>query len=114
SNASLYEGGSAVCEAVLMAMHSTGRKKVVLAEGLHPEYRQVVATCLTTLGGELVIAPSPNGCLDPGQLADLVCNQTAAVVVQHPNVFGNLEDVSAVSTLAHQHGAVSIQSFDPI
>ena len=54
SNASLYEGGSAVCEAVLMAMHSTNRKRVVLAEGVHPEYRQVVETYLTTLGGEVV------------------------------------------------------------
>ncbi len=114
SNASLYEGGSAVCEAVLMAMHSTNRKRVVLAEGVHPEYRQVVETYLTTLGGEVVIAGTSNGQLDLSELSSFVDHQTAAVVVQHPNVFGQLEDVAAASALAHQHGAVSIQSFDPI
>ncbi len=114
SNASLYEGGSAVCEAVLMAMHATGRKRVVLAEGVHPEYRQVVETYLTTLGGTVVIAPSPEGRLDPGTLGDLVDDSTAAIVVQHPNVFGTLEDVAAVVEQAHAHGAIAIQSFDPI
>lgn len=114
SNASLYEGGSAVCEAVLMAMHSTNRKKIVMAEGVHPEYRQVVETYLTTLGGTVTIASSPSGVFDAQQLVALIDDQTAAVVIQHPNVFGNLEDVAAVSAATHQHGAVSVQSFDPI
>lgn len=114
SNASLYEGGSAVCEAVLMAMHGTGRKKIVMAEGVHPEYRQVVETYLTTLGGTATLAGSQSGVIDTQKLSALIDDQTAAVVVQHPNVFGNLEDVAAVSAAAHQHGAVSIQSFDPI
>jgi glycine dehydrogenase subunit 1 len=114
SNASLYEGGSAVCEAVLMALHSTGRKKVVLAESVHPEYRQVVETYLTTLGGHVTLAGSPNGRLSAGEVATLIDDQTAAVVLQHPNVFGQFEDVAAISAVAHAHGAVSIQSFDPI
>jgi glycine dehydrogenase subunit 1 len=114
SNASLYEGGSAVCEAVLMALHSTNRRKVVLAESLHPEYRQVVETYLTTLGGTVAIAPAPQGVVDPTALSALLDDQTAAVVVQHPNVFGNLEPVSAVSAAAHGHGAACIESFDPI
>lgn len=114
SNASLYEGGSAVCEAVLMALHSTGRKTVVMAEGVHPEYRQVVETYLTTLGGKVVVAETPTGRLSASELQGLIDDQTAAVVVQHPNVFGNLEDVAAVSAAAHKHGAVCIQAFDPI
>lgn len=114
SNASLYEGGSAVCEAVLMAMHGTNRKKIVVAEGVHPEYRQVVETYLTTLGGTVVVASSPSGALNTSELAALIDDQTAAIVVQHPNVFGNLEDVAAISAAAHRHGAVAIQSFDPI
>lgn len=114
SNASLYEGGSAVCEAVLMAMHSTGRKKVVLAEGVHPEYRQVVETYLTTLGGNVTLAGSHDGRLTASDVSKLIDDQTAAVVVQHPNVFGQFEDVTAISAAAHQHDAVSIQAFDPI
>lgn len=114
SNASLYEGGSAVCEAVLMALHSGHRRKVVLAEGVHPEYRQVVETYLTTLGGRAVVAGAPTGRLAESDAAALIDDETAAVVVQHPNVFGNLEDIAAVSALAHERGAVCIQAFDPI
>lgn len=114
SNASLYEGGSAVCEAVLMAMHSTGRKKIVMAESVHPEYRQVVETYLTTLNGEVSLASSQSGRLSASDMSALIDDRTAAVVVQHPNVFGCLEDVAAISAAARQHGAVSIQAFDPI
>ena len=57
SNASLYDGGSAVAEAVLMAMHATGRSRVVTAASVHPEYRQILATYLANLGADLVRSP---------------------------------------------------------
>lgn len=115
SNASLYEGGSAVCEAVLMALHSTQRNgKVILLESVHPEYRQVVETYLAALGCKVIVVPCAGGAVSLPELQAALDDQTAAVVVQHPNVFGNLEDVTAISAACRARGAVCIQAFDPI
>ena len=72
SNASLYDGGSAVAEAVLMAMHATGRNQVVTAASVHPEYRQVLATYLANLNVELVTLGTPDGTISPSELAAAV------------------------------------------
>lgn len=115
ANASLYEGGSAVAEAVLMALHATGRHgDVVVPETVHPEYRQVLATYLTNLGVKLVTLPCPAGFLDPDDLKRAVSDQTAAVVVQHPNFFGHLEEAAEVTRIAREKGALAVASFDPI
>jgi glycine dehydrogenase subunit 1 len=115
ANASLYEGGSAVAEAVLMALHVTGRTgDVVVPETVHPEYRQVLATYLTNLGVKLVTLPCPDGFLNPDDLKKAVSDQTAAVVVQHPNFFGHLEEAAEVTRIAHDAGALAVASFDPI
>jgi glycine dehydrogenase subunit 1 len=115
SNASLYEGGSAVAEAVLMAINVTGRKgDVVVPETVHPEYRQVLATYMTNLGVKLVTLPCPDGFLNPDDLKKAVGDQTAAVVVQHPNFFGHLEEAAEVTRIAHDAGALAVASFDPI
>jgi glycine dehydrogenase subunit 1 len=115
ANASLYDGGSAVAEAVLMAMNITNRHgQVLVAESVHPEYRQVLATYLANLSAELVTLPTPAGFLDPDDLKRAVTDNTICIVVQHPNFFGNLEEVEAVAKIAHEHKALSIVSFDPI
>jgi glycine dehydrogenase subunit 1 len=115
ANASLYEGGSAVAEAVLMAISCTNRSgKVIVAETVHPEYRQVLHTYLTNLNVQLVTLPCPAGFLDPDDLAAALDDTTVAVVVQHPNFFGHLEEVEAVGPLCQRHGALFIASFDPI
>jgi glycine dehydrogenase subunit 1 len=114
SNASLYDGGSAVAEAVLMAMHTTGRSRVVMAESVHPEYRQVVATYLANLGVDLVTLETPTGAIAIAELAAAVDDRTACVLVQHPNFFGCLEDVEQAAEIAHRHGALFVVSVDPI
>jgi glycine dehydrogenase subunit 1 len=115
ANASLYEGGSAVAEAVLMAIHITDRKgDVVVPETVHPEYRHVLATYLTNLGVKLVTVRCPGGFLDPDDLKNAVGDQTAAVVVQHPNFFGHLEEVAEVARIAHEKESLCVASFDPI
>ncbi len=115
SNASLYDGGSALAEAVLMARSATRRPgRVVVAESVHPEYRQILATYLTILEAELVTVPTPQGAVDPEDLAAVVDDRTACVVVQHPNFFGCLEDVRACGPLANQAGAMFVVSVDPI
>src|SRR5205814_3538228 len=100
---------------VLMALNITNRKgKVLVAESVHPEYRQVLATYLKNLHAELVTVPTPDGFLDPERLKTLVTDQTICVVTQHPNFFGHLEEVEAISEIAHAKKALSIVSFDPI
>ena len=115
SNASLYDGGSATAEAVLMAT-STGsrRRKVVLAASVHPEYRQTIATYLENLDLEVVTVPTPLGVVRPADLAAAVDDQTACVVVQHPNFFGCVEEAEALARVAHDAGATVVAVFDPI
>lgn len=115
ANASLYDGASAVAEAIIMAMRVTRRHgKVVVAGTLHPEYRLTAKTYLNRLGCEIVETGQVDGVADWQQAAKLIDKNTAAVVVQHPNFFGQLEDVNSVVDLAHQAGALAIEVFDPI
>jgi glycine dehydrogenase subunit 1 len=115
SNASLYDGGSASAEAVLMAISSTQRYgKVVLPASLHPEYRQTIATYLANLGVEVVTVGTPEGVVKPQDLAAAVDDTTACVVIQQPNFFGCVEDAATLATIAHDAGALVVASFDPI
>ena len=115
SNASLYDGGSAAAEAVLMAISSTKRYgKVVVAASVHPEYRQTIATYLENLGVEVVTVGTPSGVVDPQDLAAAVDDKTACIVVQQPNFFGCIEDAAALAKIAHDAGALVVAAFDPI
>jgi glycine dehydrogenase subunit 1 len=115
ANASLYEGGSAVPEAVFMAVTATGRHgPILVAESVHPEYRGTLATYMANLDARMVTLPTPGGFLDPDDLKRAIDDQTSCVVVQHPNFFGCLEEVEALAEAAHAKGALFIVSFDPI
>jgi glycine dehydrogenase subunit 1 len=115
SNASLYDGGSAATEAVLMAIHATGRTgRVVTARSVHPEFRQVLETYLVNIGVELVTVGTPDGVIDPAELSTAITADTSCVLVQHPNFFGCLEDVETIGKLAHDAGALFVVSVDPI
>jgi len=115
ANASLYEGGTAVSEAVFMAMRVTGRhQKVVMLESVHPEYRQVCQTYLRQVNCELVVVPCPEGTSDFTKVRSALDDRTACLVVQHPNFFGCLEEARELTGLAQEVGALSVVSFDPI
>jgi glycine dehydrogenase subunit 1 len=115
SNASLYDGGSAVAEGVLMALSVTGRSgRVVAAGSVHPEYRQILKTYLANLDPEVVVVPARGGRVAPDDLAAAITDDTAAVVLQYPNVFGQLEEVESLVEAAHRKGAVAVVSVDPI
>lgn len=115
SNASLYDGGSAVAEAVLMALTVSRRQgRVVVAGAVHPEAQQILATYLENLEPELVAVPCPQGRVNPETLAAAITDDTAAVVIQQPNFFGQLEDVQALVEAAHRRAAIAVVSVDPI
>ena len=89
-------------------------KNVVVAGSVHPEYRQVLETFLANLKPKVLTVPATGGRVEPRDLADAVTDDTAAVVIQYPNFFGQLEDVEALVEAAHDKGALAIVSVDPI
>ncbi len=110
ANASLYEGASALVEALLMAERlSRGRTKAVLSQGLHPEYRETVRTYLRNLALEIVEVPiGADGATDAGALAEAVDETTFAVAVQSPNFYGVIEDWGAAAAAAEARGALGV------
>jgi len=115
SNASLYDGATAAVEAVLMSLGATRRSgRVVVSAGVHPEYRQTLATYLENLNTELVTLDASKGVLSPETLEAAVDDRTACVLVAQPNFFGCLEDVRAIAEVAHRAGALLIVAVNPI
>ncbi len=115
SNASLYDGGSAATEAVLMCIHATGREgRVVTAASVHPEYRQILETYLVNLSTKLVTVGTPQGTIDLQELNKALTDDTACVLIQHPNFFGCLEETDALVKAAHERGAMVVVAVDPI
>ena len=112
SNASLYDGGSAVAEAVHMASSATGRKVVVLAGCVNPLYVEVLRTAASGPGIEVKEAGwGSAGTADPDSVRKLA-GDAAAVIVQHPSFLGTLEDAAALGKIAHDAGAKLIVHFD--
>ncbi|NLX21509.1 MAG: aminomethyl-transferring glycine dehydrogenase subunit GcvPA [Phycisphaerae bacterium] len=114
SNASLYEGATAAAEAVLMARAATGRKQVVVSATVHPHTRETLATYLAALPMQIVTVEAPAGVTSPEALRAHVGEQTAAVLIQTPNVFGCVERLDLLSNIAHDCGAMVIASVDPV
>jgi len=115
TNASMYDGATALAEAVLMAMNVTGRNQVVVAGKLHPWNSSVLRTYLEASGHNAVIQNVlQDGVGDVAALKELVTESVAAVVVQQPNFYGCLEDVEAIGAVAHANGALFVVSADPL
>jgi glycine dehydrogenase subunit 1 len=115
SNASLYEGATAVAEAVLMAMHASGKRRVLVASTLHPDYLEVLHTYTSDLPAELVVLPATDGRVGPDTVRQHLDDDTAAVVVASPNVWGLIEDWSGCFAAAHEReGTCTVAVFNPI
>ncbi len=114
SNASLYDAGSALAEAVLLAHSVKRRSKIVISSTVHPCYVDIIRTYCHGQGIEIIRVQQEEGITDLNQLEQEIDDQTAAVVAQHPNFFGCLEKMEAISDLAHEQGALFISSNDPI
>lgn len=114
SNASLYEGATAVAEAVLMARSATTRRRVVVSTAVHPHVREVLATYLRELPIDMVAIETTNGRSNLDDLRRSVDDDTAAVVIQTPNIFGCVEPLGQLSAISHERGALVVASVDPI
>ena len=110
ANASLYDGASALAEALLMAVRITKRNKVAISSVIHPLYRSVVQTYLEPTGVEIVELPYlENGRTDLSMLDGM--EELAAVAVQSPNFFGCIEDLQVIGETVHEHEALFVASF---
>jgi glycine dehydrogenase subunit 1 len=115
-NASMYDGASALAEAVLMSARITRRDKVVLSRAIHPEYRDVVRTYTQGLGMSVAEAAydAMTGLTDPATVEALLDADTACLAVSYPNFFGGIEDLATMVDLAHRASALLITVINPI
>src|SRR5512136_818767 len=112
ANASMYDGASAMAEAAVLAAKTLNRTKIVVIRSIHPEYRQVVGTYAWSNGYDVVEVPyGKSGQLDPDALLKAVDENTAAVLVQSPNFFGVMEDISLIESAIHAKGALLVSGF---
>ncbi len=112
ANASMYDGSTATAEAVLMAHRITKRRKAVLSGGLHPQYAEVVRTLSRMANDDVVTLP-----LDVQAREDVLAAldaDTSCVVVQTPDFFGNLRDLTAIADACHAKGVLLIAVFTEV
>ncbi len=115
ANASMYDGASALAEAVIMAANITGRGSAILASSINPDFRRVVTTYVQGLN----VSAAPDsynlaGQLDPATLRQHLGVDVASVVVQYPNFFGGVEDLEALAEVTHAAGALLVVVVNPV
>jgi glycine dehydrogenase subunit 1 len=111
ANASMYDGSTGAAEALMMAARITGRHKSVVANSVHPEYREVITTYARYQGMPIVsVGYLKNGRVDLEALDKAIDNDTAGVLVQSPNFFGTIENAAEVGEIVHRKGALLIVS----
>jgi glycine dehydrogenase subunit 1 len=115
-NASMYDGGSALAEAAIMAITQTRRGRVVVSPTVHPNYRAVLQTYVAGQNIEVVEPELAAGrtAVEVDAVAGLLDEQTAAVIVQYPNFLGSIEDLAALGAAAHAVGALFVVAAYPI
>jgi len=114
ANASLYDGGTAIYEAMMMAMRITRRRKIIVCEGVSPIYRNMLHCYTSNLSIDFEEVPTRDGLADRAEIERRLDPETAAVVVQNPNFFGCVDDYSDLAQAAHSVGARLVISAYPI
>ena len=114
SNASVYEGPSAVAAAVYLAKLANGRRRCVISAGLHPHTRETVRTYARGYGVEVVEIPLRDGVTDLDAWRAALDEEAGVALFQNPNFYGAVEDAEALATAGHAVGAVVVGSYDPI
>ena len=114
ANASVYDGGTALYEALMMAVRKTKRRKIIVSEALNPIYRVMLDSYTSNLDVKLVTVPHKNGMTDIEGLKNAIDDDTAALLVQNPNFFGSINDFTELCAAAKAKKAVSIISSYPV
>jgi glycine dehydrogenase subunit 1 len=114
SNASVYDGPSAVAAAGYLARTANGRSRVVVSRGVHPHSREALRAVSRGYGTTVHEAPLSEGRTDADALAALIDDDTSAVVLQQPNFLGAVEDLAPLVERAKRHGAVVVCACDPL
>jgi len=114
ANSSMYDGGTALAEAGMLAAAHTRRKKILVSEAVHPIAKDVVTTYAYGQSIEVIEVPTVNGVTDLAKLEEMIDDQTAAVMVQYPNFYGQVEDVAKVSELVQAAKGLSVVSSNPL
>jgi glycine dehydrogenase subunit 1 len=115
ANASMYDGASALAEAVLMMVRISKKKsEILLSSTIHPLYQEVIRTYCHGIDLKFVVIPSENGVISAGGVKSLLTDQTAGILIQYPNFFGHLEELKEIISAAHEKGVKIAVSVDPI
>jgi len=130
ANASMYDGASALAEAVLMAMRIThkpanrearpggragaGNQRLLVSQAIHPHWLQSLKTYTANVNPEVVMIPAPDGLTDASALLASLTDETAAVIVQNPNVFGLIEPIREIGSRIASHPALYLVAANPI
>ena len=114
ANSSMYDGGTSLAEAGMLAAGHTRRKKLFVSGAVHPEYKDVVKMYAYGQSIEIVEVPTKDGVTDVEALKALVDDQTAGVIVQYPNFFGQVEDLQVMADIAHEAKGLFIVSSNPL
>jgi glycine dehydrogenase subunit 1 len=114
ANASLYDGGTAMYEAMMMALRVTGRNKVIIDDSVNPIYRVMIHSYTRNLQIELEETHCANGLANRAEILDKLDDKTGAVIVQNPNFFGCIDDFTDLAEAAHKAGALLVVSCYPI
>ncbi|MEI6515989.1 MAG: aminomethyl-transferring glycine dehydrogenase subunit GcvPA [bacterium] len=114
ANASMYDGGTALYEAAMMAIRLTGRRKILLDSGVNPIYRNILHSYTRNLAVEFEEIPVVHGQSDRERITRAIDDKTAAIILQNPNFFGAVDDFTDVIEVAHQRGCMAVMSVYPI
>ncbi len=114
ANASIYDGGTALYEAVMMAIRITGRKRIVMDGGVSPIYRTILRTYTKNLDIEFVETPVAHGQANRAEITKQLNDQAAAVILQNPNFFGTIDDHTDIIAQAHGKGILALASVYPL
>ena len=114
ANSSMYDGGTSLAEAAMLACGHTRRKTILLSETVHPEYREVVKTYARGQRHEVIEIPIHNGVTDVEKLKEHMTDDVAAVIVQYPNFFGRIEPIKDFATIAHENKSLFVVSTNPV